>query len=169
MKINELPRYDMSINTTGCCPKFNPEGWDGQDLHFRDKPMVRAVTMSAMHVPLNMGRVFSRVQRHIEDAGAFDPDDCIVLTRDTSPWASEHYFSVSKPVDNEEMAALSGDFVTKVFEGPYHQAGKWAKEMLQYVQSQGKELRKLYFFYTTCPKCAKHYGKNYVVILAAVS
>jgi len=26
----------------------------------------------------------------------------------------------------------------------------------------------MYFFYTTCPKCAKKYGKNYVVILAEV-
>ncbi|MGE5758418.1 MAG: hydrolase [Sideroxydans sp.] len=29
-------------------------------------------------------------------------------------------------------------------------------------------MRKLYFYYTTCPKCAKKYGKNYVVILAEV-
>jgi|GEM_PF-6162261 len=61
MQINEWPRYDISINTTGCCPKFDPEGWDRQDSHFRDKPMVRAVTMSAMHVPLNMGRVFGTI------------------------------------------------------------------------------------------------------------
>ena len=26
----------------------------------------------------------------------------------------------------------------------------------------------LYFFYTTCPKCAKYYGKNYVVLVAQV-
>jgi hypothetical protein len=26
----------------------------------------------------------------------------------------------------------------------------------------------LYFFYMTCPKCAKHYGKNYVVAVAKV-
>jgi NMD protein affecting ribosome stability and mRNA decay len=24
----------------------------------------------------------------------------------------------------------------------------------------------MYFFYTTCPKCARKYGKNYVAILA---
>jgi len=26
----------------------------------------------------------------------------------------------------------------------------------------------MYFFYTTCPKCAEFYGKNYTVILAKV-
>lgn len=166
MQINALPRYDMSINTTGCCPKFNPEGWDGQELHFRDKPMVRAVTMSALHVPLNMGRVFSRVQGHIEEAGAFDPDDCIVLTRDTSPWASEHYFSVGKPVANEEMTTLSGDFFTKVFEGPYPEARTWYREMQDLVRKRGETPGDIYFFYTTCPRCAKAYGKNYVVGVA---
>ena len=34
--------------------------------------------------------------------------------------------------------------------------------------SQGQQMRKLYFFYTTCPKCIKHYGKNYVVAFAEV-
>ena len=43
---NEAPKDDMLENTTGCCSNFNPEGWHGQELHFRDKPMVRAVTMS---------------------------------------------------------------------------------------------------------------------------
>jgi hypothetical protein len=29
-------------------------------------------------------------------------------------------------------------------------------------------MEKLYFFYTTCPKCAQVYGKNYVVLLAKI-
>ena len=40
--------------------------------------------------------------------------------------------------------------------------------MKDYVASKQKEVQKLYFFYTTCPKCAKVYGKNYVVLLAQV-
>ncbi|MDP2874526.1 MAG: hypothetical protein Q8N84_04540 [bacterium] len=68
----------------------------------------------------------------------------------------------------KKMATLSGTFLTKVFEGPYQNVGKWAQEMGAYVQSKGKKLTKLYFSYTTCPKCAKAYGKNYVVIFAQV-
>jgi hypothetical protein len=59
MQINALPRYDQSVNTTGCCPRFNPEGWEGAELHFRDKPFLRADTISALHIPLNMGRAYS--------------------------------------------------------------------------------------------------------------
>jgi len=40
--------------------------------------------------------------------------------------------------------------------------------MKGYVTSKGKELKKMYFFYTTCPKCAEFYGKNYTVVLAQV-
>ena len=119
MQTNALPHYDMSVNTTGCCPKFNPEGWDAQELHFRDKPFVRAKTHSLMHMPVDMGSVFSRVQKHMEAAGAIDESDTIVLSRDTSSFAGEHLFAVPKAVPEEEMTTLSGDFVTKVFEGPY--------------------------------------------------
>ncbi len=48
-------------------------------------------------------------------------------------------------------------------------AGKWAKEMTSYVSEKGHTIKQLYFYYTTCPKCAKAYGKNYVVLLAQVA
>jgi hypothetical protein len=40
--------------------------------------------------------------------------------------------------------------------------------MQAYVSEQGKTPKKMYFYYTTCPKCAKKYGKNYVVLLAQI-
>ena len=72
MDINKLPHYDTSDNATGCCPRFQPEAWKDVELHFKDKPFVRAETRSAMHLPLNMGKVFTRVQQHVEESGAFD-------------------------------------------------------------------------------------------------
>jgi len=66
------------------------------------------------------------------------------------------------------MTSLSGTFLTKVFEGPYQNVGEWAQEMKEYVESKGRKLKKLYFSYTTCPRCAKAYGKNYVVLFAQI-
>jgi hypothetical protein len=169
MKTNELPKYDASVNTTGCCPKFNPEGWDDQELHFENKPFVKATTRSAMHVPLNMGAVFTRVQKHIDEAGAAEPGGFVVLSHDVSPWSGEHLFAVSKPVPGEEMTTLTGDFITKVFEGPYSEARGWYDAMQQAARDRKVTAGDVYFFYTTCPKCAKAYGKNYVVGVAAVS
>ena len=168
MQTNALPVYDDSVNTTGCCPKFNPEGWDGADLHFEDKPFVTAKTRSIAHVPLNMGRVFSRVLGHIAEQGASDPPQTIVLSREVSAWEAEHLFAVNKPVAGETMTTLSGDFVTKVFEGPYQQAKAWHSEMEAIADKRGTPAKAVHFFYTTCPKCAKAYGKNYVVGVAQV-
>ena len=148
---------------------IDPEGWDGQELHFEDKPFVRATTRSVMHVPLDMGKVFQRVQTHLENAGAFDPEDVIVLSRDLSAWQAEHLFAAARNVHGEEMTTLSGDFVTRVFEGPYRDAKDWDAEMRDAVRARGATPDDVYFFYTTCPKCAKAYGRNHVVGVARVA
>ncbi|MFH2097560.1 MAG: hydrolase [bacterium] len=158
----------MDKSETGCCPKFNPEGWDNQAITFDNKKFVKTKVKSFLHMPLNMGSVFKRAMANIEKAQASPPDHYLILSYDVSPWYGYHYLAVTKDVPNEEMATLSGNYLTKVFEGPYQNAGKWAKEMEEYVKTQGKELKKLYFFYTTCPKCLKHFGKNYVVVFAEI-
>jgi len=163
MQTNALPRYDMSDNPTGCCPRFDPAGWDGQHIQLRDLPVVRAETHGVMHVPLDMGKVFGRVMEHIRQAGAEDTERFVVLSRDLSALKAEHLFAVTGPVPGEETTALTGDFVTKVFEGPYRDARRWHAEMLRLVRARGHEPGKVWFFYTTCPRCAKVHGRNYVV------
>ncbi|GAA5520241.1 hypothetical protein Asal01_00172 [Fodinibius salicampi] len=116
-----------------------------------------------------MGRVFSKTFDTIEKAGALEKDQFVVLTRDLSPWKSEHYFSVNKEVTGEEMEYISGDFRTRVFEGPYREAGRWYYELKVEISQSGKHPEAIYFYYTTCPKCAKYYGKNYVVGFAKMN
>lgn len=169
MKTNALPKLDQSDKPTGCCPRFKPEGWDGQELHFRNKLFVKARTRSLFHIPLNMGRVFPKTFRAIENAHASREDNFIVLSCDPSAWSGEHYFAVTKDVPGQQMVRMSGDFLTKVFEGPYRDAPKWEKQLKEAVRAQGKETKGSYFFYTTCPKCAKFYGKNYVVGVAEIA
>lgn len=66
------------------------------------------------------------------------------------------------------MTTLSGTYLTKVFEGPFQNIGKWTQEIKEYVKSKNNNLIKLYFSYTTCPSCAKVYGKNYVILFAQI-
>ena len=168
MEINALPKYDMSDNPTNCCPRFNTEGWDEQELHFKDKLFVKAKTRSIFHIPINMGSVFQKVQSTLEKENAYDENNLIVLSYDPSAWTGEHYFSVNKDVPGLEMVNMSGDYLTKIFEGPYKNAPRWEKEMQSFVKSKGKDVKKTYFFYTTCPKCAKFYGKNYVIAVSEI-
>ena len=61
------------------------------------------------------------------------------------------------------MTTLSGDFLTKTFEGPYSSVRDWYGEMQRAARRKGREPREVWFFYTTCPRCAKAYGANPVV------
>ena len=166
MKTNTLPKYDMNNKPTGCCPKFDPKNWDDQKLRFKDKPFVRVKTKSFFHIPLNIGSVFPKTFETIMKENAFSEDDFIILSHDPSPWTGEHFFSVTKEIPVLETIKMTGNFITKVFEGPFKDAPKWEKEMERTVRDKGLKIRKTYYFYTTCPKCAKVYGKNYVVAVS---
>jgi hypothetical protein len=152
---------------TGCCPRFNPEPWDEKEITFQDKLFVKDHVKSFMHIPINFGKVIVKNMEMIQKAEALTPEP-LMLSDEKSLWGSDIYIAVSKDVPGAEMARISGTFLTKVFEGPYKNAGTWAKQMKDYVKSKAKEIKKMYFFYTTCPKCAEFYGKNYTVILAEI-
>ena len=168
MEANVLPSMNISAETMGCCPKFNPEGWGGRHLNFKDKRFVRATTRSVLHVPINMGSVFSRVQEHIEDAAVQDADSYLTLSRDLSSSESEHYLAVTGDVADEEMTTLSGDFITRVFERSYKHARDWMHAMKTAAEAAGYTAKQFFMFYTTCLTCAKAYGKNYVVDFAEI-
>ena len=156
-----------NIEDTGCCPKFNTELWDKKEIIWKDKLFIKDSVKSFFHIPLNFGSVVVRNMKIIDSAGAANPDN-IMLSDEKSMWSSDVYISVNKEIPEASNEKISGTFLTKVFEGPYQNAGKWAKEMNDYVKTNGKEIKKMYFWYTTCPKCAKVYGKNYTVIFAQI-
>jgi hypothetical protein len=103
----------------------------------------------------------------IVKADALAPEP-VLLSDENSLWGADVYIAVTKDVPGAKMEKISGTFLTKVFEGAYKDVPKWHKEMAQFVKSRGKEAKKTYSFYTTCPKCAKVYGKNYVVLVSEV-
>lgn len=78
------------------------------------------------------------------------------------------YLAVGKEIPDAENITLSGKFLSKVYEGPFKDTGKWCKDFGDYAKSKKLSIKKWYMWYTTCPKCAKKYGKNYVVIIAGV-
>ncbi len=152
---------------TGCCPRFDPEPWDEKEVTFENKLFVKDHITSFFHIPLNFGKVMVRNMDMIQQAEALAPEP-LLLSDEKSLWGADVYIAVSKEIPDAEMVRRSGTFLTKVFEGPYKDAGKWAKVMTDYVKDKARQMEKMYFFYTTCPKCAKVYGKNYTVLLAKV-
>lgn len=156
----------MSANAADeCCPRFDPAPWDEKELVWENKLFVKDRVISLFHIPLNFGSVMKRNVAAIEAADA-QSQSMLVLSDEKSLWGAEVYIEVTKEIPGADMATISGVFLSKVFEGPYKNMGKWIADMKAYLAAQGKDLKKMYFYYTTCPKCAKKYGKNYVVILA---
>lgn len=166
--VNQLPKRDVKTSPTGCCPEFKPDDWDGRIFRFDNKLFMKVTTRSILHMPLNMDSVMRQAMQTIEAAGASQGDEYIMLSDDVSSWKAEHYISVDKEIPGTEMARLSGVYLAKVFEGPFKNAGIWYKQLVEYVKSRGAKLIKIYFSYTTCPRCAKIYGKNYVVGFAQI-
>jgi len=158
---------NQTVEHTGCCDPFDPAPWQDKEIKWENKLFVKDHVTSFLHMPLNMGQVITKNLALIEKEGAKAAHQ-LMLTDEKSMWGADIYIDVAKGVAGAQMAMLSGTFLTKVFEGPYQNAGKWAQEMKEYVESKGKTMKKLYFSYTTCPKCAKAYGKNYVVLFAQI-
>lgn len=158
----------QTAEKTACiCELIDPEKWDGQEITWEDKVFVKDHVTSVFHVPLNYGAKMNRNMELVKAAGA-QPEHPLVLTDEVSLWGADIYIAVSKDVPGAQMTKLSGTFLTKVFEGPYSKAGVWAEEMKGRLAAKGRTAAKLYYFYTACPKCAKAFGKNYVVIFAQV-
>lgn len=148
-----------------CCPRFEPAPWQDKTITWENKPFLKDRVVSFLHIPLNFGKVMKRSMATIEAAGAC-PDQMIVLSDENSLWGADVYIAIARDIPDATITTLSGTFLTRVFEGPYRNMSKWIKDMKSFVKDKGSALQKLFFFYTTCPKCAKKYGKNYVVILA---
>ncbi len=163
----KLPNTYTDRNETGCCAVPNIKDWDKKELKFENKKFIRSYTRSLLHVPLNMGKIMTKLQRTAEEAGALmPPQEGMILSRELSTWKAEQLYAVNKEVEGADNVTLNGKFISMVFEGPFQDAKKWYDCLQEYVKSKGKKASTIYFFYTTCPKCAKHYGKNYTIGLA---
>lgn len=160
----------MGTDIAICCHPFDTSLWDEKTHMWKDKLFIRDSVMQFLHIPLNMGSVVKSMMRKIEDADA-QPEikDFLMLAYDPSPWKSELYMTVTKDVPDGEMTSISGTFISKVFDGPYHHVPKWIKEMDVYLAAHNKKAAKYYFHYAYCPTCAKKYGHNYCVAFAQVN
>jgi len=150
-----------------CCPKFDPEPWDGKILEWEDKRFIKDKVLTFFFMPLNFGSVMRRLNAKVEKAGAAIPD-WLCLSNHTSKWNMDLCLAVDKEVSDAENTTLSGKFFSKVYEGPFRDTKTWCTDFEKSVKERGFEMKKMYFWYTTCPKCAKKYGKNYVVIIGSI-
>jgi len=150
-----------------CCPPFDPIPWDDKIIQWENKPFIKDKVFTIFYMPVNFGQVMKRLDRKVSKAGATIPD-WLGLSDHTSKWNMDLYLAVDKTIADVENTTLSGKYYSKVYEGPFRDTGKWCKDFENLANDKGLVVKKWYMWYTTCPKCAKKYGKNQVVVIGQV-
>ena len=150
-----------------CCPRFDYEKWDGKLFEWNDKNFVKDRVHTAFHMPIRFGAVMKKLDQKISEAGAVIEDN-LCLSNHTSRWNMNVYLAVDRKIPGMKNVSLSGKFLCRVYEGDYKDTEKWCNDFEKYAVNKGYAIEDWYMWYTTCPKCAKKYGENYVAIIARV-
>ena len=150
-----------------CCPPFDPTPWDDKIIVWDNKFFIKDNVFTCFYMPLNFGRAMKRLNQRVEKAGANIPD-WLCLSENTSNWNMDLYLAVDREIPGTENVKLSGTFYSRVYEGDFNQTGKWCADFETKAKEKNLKIEKWYMWYTTCPKCAKKYGRNYTVIIGKI-
>ena len=91
-----------------------------------------------------------------------------MFSKEESMFSSTLLISLKRDAKDLETERLSGKYISMIFENGYGQTPKWTRQVERYMKEQGKVAVELLFWYATCPKCARKYGKTQKVIFAKV-
>jgi hypothetical protein len=155
-------------NEFECCPPFDPTGLDDKIIKWKDKTFIKEKVRTFFFMPLNFGSAMRKLSKKMENSNAESPD-WLCLSDHTSKWNMDVYLATDKEVTGSITYKLTGEYYCKVYEGPFKDTGKWAKDYNNRLLEKGLKAEKLYMWYTTCPKCAKKYGKNHTVFIGKVN
>ncbi|MDD5045427.1 MAG: hypothetical protein PHG51_07815 [Candidatus Omnitrophica bacterium] len=145
------------------CEWLESVNWDEKEFNWKNKPFFVTKYKEFMHMPLNYGKVLAKALEKIGDRR----EDQFTLSGEESLLSSSLLVPVTEE-GNFPVEKISGTVLTRLFEGNYSDIKSWIKEMTNYVRGKDKEVKKFWFWYPTCPKCAKKYGKVQTVIFAQV-
>ena len=156
---------------TECCPKFDPLPRDNITHRWENRLFLVDSIPQLFHFPYpgSVKKVITRLWKTAQEHSvAPEMKDFLLLSCDPSPWKAEFYLYVTKKAEGLATVALTGEYESKVFDGPFFKVPAYIREMEQHLAAKKKTPKKYYFYFTTCPKCAKKYGHNYIVAFAQV-
>jgi hypothetical protein len=150
-----------------CCPRFNPEPYEDKFHEWKNKNFIKDKVFCLFYIPLNFRRAMKRLNKKLITAGHSSPDG-FCLSVHKSMWNIDLLMACNYVIPNTENVKLNGKYYSRVYEGDFKNTDSWIKDFKQFTQQKGIKTRKPLFWYTTCPKCANKFGKNYVVIFSEV-
>ena len=151
-----------------CCPEFDPTKWEDKVFNWENKRFIKEKVLTFLYMPLNFGSVMKKLDKQVSGVGT-SLNDNICLSHHTSKWKMDIYLEVDRQIPDARNVELSGKFFSKVYEGPFKDTGKWGADFNKAAKLKGFSVDEQFTWYTTCPKCAKKYGKNYVALIGKVA
>lgn len=162
----------MKTEDNECCPEFEVSKWDNKTFSWKEKTFIKESIPTLFHIPFPpmIGKKMRKMFDLADNANAnfSDLTDALVLFHDPSAFRSDIFYSVTNKVDGANNTDLSGEFIAGVFDGPYNKVPSHIKEMNKRLATQNMVAKDYYVHYAYCPKCAKKYGHNYMIIFALV-
>ncbi len=165
--MNIINNKNMTENKTTCCPKFNPDSLDGKELDLSEKTFIKEAYNCFFHIPLNIGSVMKKTCALAEKNNML-AENALWLCDEKNPFKAYLYLETKGEIKEAINEKLEGKYFVKIFEGSYQMVPKWIKELKNILDKKGQKAERFLSFYTTCPKCAKIYGHNYVGIFAKI-
>ncbi|MFZ6034738.1 MAG: hydrolase [Patescibacteria group bacterium] len=156
----------MDDNEKVCCQEFDPRPWDKKVITWNGKKFIKARVFTIFYMPINFGQVILRILKNAREQKVRLQQIC--LSDHTSKWNMDIYVAVDKEVSGYENTKMTGRFLSKVYEGDFKETGNWCADFEKFAKTKNAQIKKMYMFYTTCPACAKKYGRNYVVIIGKI-
>lgn len=155
-----------------CCPRFDPAPWQERLHTWNEKRFIKETIPEFLHMPLpgTFQRAVSSLWRKAQEADAApQAAEALFLAHDPSPWISEIYLSVIKEVPGSCNIRFTGSYYSRVFDGPYNAVPRYLREMEASLAKKGWRAKRHLFHFTTCPRCARSYGHNYILALAELA
>lgn len=157
------------MNENECCPRLDPTLWDDKILVWDNKKFIKGKVKTIFFIPIGFGKEITKLQKLVTDSDGII-EDYLCLSIHPTKWGMDIYLAVNKEIVNAENVTISGTYYSKVYEGDFNQTGRWMEDYEKTIREKGLNcnIKDVYMWYTTCPKCAKKYGKNYVVVIGQI-
>jgi hypothetical protein len=117
-----------------------------------------------------IGKKVGKMWSQAEASGKVEADkeEVLLLFTDPHPFKSEIFLSVTGQIPKAANETITGNFAARVFDGPYNAIPKFIREMDADLEAKGQKSKKYYVHYAYCPKCAKKYKHNYMILFARI-
>jgi len=147
------------------CPQLKKEDWHIVKHVWDKRPFYKTHYRCFLNIPTNLQKVVRESLTTLEKRNLLEKTPIIFSVRENM-WGGDLLISIKKQVRDLETRALSGQYISFLFNGDYKNVPAWVKKVTDYGRREYLNFSELLIWHVTCPRCAKFYGNSQTVIFA---